>query len=91
MSTKKADRKKHQQGALTKKADWKSTKKAGCTGVYSAVPNVPTPNSELVKNFHGVFYDLGQSAHRQRTIFRFDIFLSLFDNHFESGYDLLLN
>jgi hypothetical protein len=27
MSTKKADRKKHQKGALTKKADWKSTKK----------------------------------------------------------------
>jgi len=91
MSTKKADRK-NQKGALTKKSRLeKAQKKAGCTGVYSAVPNVPTPNSELVKNFHGVFYDLGQSAHRQRTIFRFDIFLSLFDNHFESGYDLLLN
>jgi len=32
-----------------KKPIGKSTKKAGCTGVYSAVPNVPTPKSELVK------------------------------------------
>jgi len=50
MSTKKADRKKHQKGALTKKSRLeKAQKKAGCTGVYSAVPNVPTPKSELVK------------------------------------------
>lgn len=62
----------------------KAQKKAGCTGVFSAVPNVPTPKSELVKKFHGAFYELGQSAHRQRTIFSFDSFLSLFDNHFES-------
>lgn len=91
MSTKKADRKKHQKGALTKKsrlekADWKKHKKRpvvlGCSLRYQTfqLPDL----SELVKKFHGAFYELGQSAHRQRTIFSFDSFLSLFDNHFES-------